>query len=110
MSEEIRQEAVFFAVSFLTGMFLVILYFILAGLRKLIRHKRLAVEIEDFLYWCVASLVIFAVVFQKNHGQMRLYSVAAFLMGAWIQWKILSFLRRICIKLLKKFKNRGRMT
>ena len=110
MSEMIRQEAAFFMGSLLTGAVLIWCYLILAAFRKVVRHGMLAVNIEDFLYWCVAALIIFTSAFRENSGEIRWYSVAAILLGAWMQWGVLFFLRRICIKLLKKFRNRGRMT
>lgn len=109
MSDTIRQEAVFFAVSFLVGILLVGEYLLLTGLRKVIRHGNLAVNLEDFLYWCNAALAIFAAVFRENNGAIRIYSAAAVILGAWFHWGVLFFLRRICTKLLKKFKNRGKM-
>ena len=39
MSEGIRQEAAFFAVSLTVGMLLVVEYLLLAGVRRLIRHS-----------------------------------------------------------------------
>ena len=110
MSEMIRQEAASFVGSLLTGAVLIWCYLILVGLRKLVRHGMLAVNIEDFLYWCVAALIIFGSAFLENNGEVRWYSAAAILLGAWVQWGVLFFLRRICIKLLKKFRNRGKMT
>ena len=110
MSGEIRQEAAFFAVSFLVGMLLVVEYLLLAGVRRLIRHSDLAVNLEDFFYWCSAALAIFISVFRVNDGAIRLYSAAAVILGVWCQWRVTAFLRRICIKLLKKFRNRGKMT
>ena len=110
MSQEIRQEAAFFAVSFLVGMMLIWEYLLLEGLRKIIRHGRLAVNLEDFFYWCSVALTIFIAVFRENNGVIRIYSAAAVILGAWFQWRVLYFLRWICTKLLKKFKNRGRMT
>ena len=110
MSEGIRQEAAFFAVSLTVGMLLVVEYLLLAGVRRLIRHSDLAVNLEDFFYWCNAALVIFIAVFRANDGAIRLYSAAAVILGAWCLWGVASFLRRICIKLLKKFRNRGKMT
>ena len=110
MSEGIRQEASFFEVSFLVGMLLVVEYLLLVGARRLIRHSDLAVNLEDFCYWCSAALAIFIAVFRVNEGAIRLYSAAAVILGAWCQWRVASFLRRICIKLLKKFRNRGKMT
>ena len=110
MSEMIRQEAASFVGSLLTGAVLIWCYLILVGFRKLVRHGVLAVNIEDFLYWCVAALIIFVSAFRENSGEVRWYSVAAILIGAWAQWGVLFFLHGICIKLLKKFRNRGKMT
>ena len=55
-------------------------------------------------------LIIFVSAFRENSGEVRWYSVAAILIGAWAQWGVLFFLHGICIKLLKKFRNRGKMT
>ena len=110
MSEMIRKEAAFFMSSLLTGAILIWCYLILLGFRKVVRHGMLAVNIEDFLYWCVAALIIFASAFLGNSGEIRWYSAAAILTGAWAQWGVLFFLHRFCIKRLKKFRNRGKMT
>ena len=59
------------------GMLLVVEYLLLAGVRRLIRHSDLAVNLEDFFYWCNAALVIFIAVFRANDGAIRLYSAAA---------------------------------
>lgn len=109
MSEIIKKEAAFFTESLLTGAILIWCYLLLLIFRKLVRHGALAVNVEDFLYWCVAALIIFSAAFLGNGGEVRWYSMAAILLGAWAQWGVLFFLRRICIKLLKKFRNRGRM-
>ena len=109
MSEMIQQESIFFAVSFLAGAILFWIYQILIGLRKLFHHSVWKIKVEDFLYWNVAALVIFAAVFCENEGAVRWYGIAAVLAGAWSQWSLLSFFRWICIKLLKKFRNRGKM-
>lgn len=110
MSEMIRQEGMFFVVSFLTGMLLIWIYRILIWFRQMVRHSILVINLEDFLYWCAAAVIIFAAAFQENKGELRWFSAAAILLGAWVQWGVLYFLHRICIKLLKKFGNRGRMT
>lgn len=109
MSLAIRQEAVFFAASFLTGVLLLGLYDVLLLLRKLIHHGNWAVNVEDLLYWCVVSLVIFGLMFEENEGALRVYAFAGIVAGAWLGWRLTVYFCRICTKLLKKIKKRGKI-
>lgn len=110
MSAVVRQEAVFFFASVLTGIFLVWAYDLFRIFRKAVPHHILAVSIEDMLYWLAVSLIIFGMIFEKNNGALRGYSFVGILAGVWLQYAAESFLRKIWIKLLKKVKKRGRMS
>ncbi|MDO4522046.1 MAG: spore cortex biosynthesis protein YabQ [Eubacteriales bacterium] len=96
--------------SILTGIALLTAYDVLRLMRVLIRHRPFVVGIEDFLYWCAAAVVIFSVILEKNDGNLRGYAFAGIILGAWIQGIVLSFFRRIWIKILKNHRKRVKMT
>ena len=110
MSAVVRQEALFFFTSILTGIFLVWAYDIFRIFRRLVPHHIIAVSVEDLLYWLVVSLVIFGMIFEKNDGALRGYSFVGILTGIWTQCFAESIFRKLWIKLLKKMKKRRKMT
>lgn len=109
MSAVVRQEAVFFLCSILTGIVLVWSYDFFRVFRKVIPHHTIAVNIEDMVYWLLVSLIIFGMIFEKNSGALRGFAFAGILAGSWMQCLLESFFRRIWIKWLKKRKKRRRM-
>ena len=105
MSAAVRQEALFFLASILTGIFLVWSYDLFRIFRRVVPHHMIAVSIEDLIYWLVVSLVIFGMIFEENSG----FALVGILAGIWIQWLVESLFHRIWIKLLKKLKKRRKM-
>lgn len=109
MSEIVREEVLFFLASIATGVLLMWIYGALLILRKSISHKNWVVSVEDLGYWCLASLMIFAMIFEKNHGKIRVHAFVGVLVGVWLQWKVQRLFWKIWIKLLKKPKKTGKM-
>lgn len=109
MSAVVRQEILFFAASLLTGIGLMWLYDLFRILRKLVPHGVLAVSVEDLFYWLVVSLIIFGMIFRENDGILRGHAFVGIIAGAWIQWGMESFSRKIGTKMLKKLRKKGRM-
>ncbi len=110
MSEVVRQEILFFSASVLTGIGLLLFYDFFRIFRRVIRHKAWVVSLEDFLYWCAAALIIFGMMFRENDGILRGYAFAGIIAGAWAEWLVEVFFRKIWTKLLKKLRKKGKMT
>lgn len=110
MSEVVRQEILFFAASVLTGIGLLLFYDIFRIFRKIVRHNILAVNLEDFLYWCTVAFIIFGMIFKENEGILRGYAFVGILMGVWAEWLVEMLFRKIWTKLLKKLGKKGKMT
>ena len=117
----ILQQVQYFLASFLWGVLLFFLYDLLRIIRKLISHSLFAVFIEDIIFWVVASVFVFQMVFEKNDGILRLFFVFALVSGmytyfclagnrfsAWIARRIQGILEPIghfFKKVLKSVKN-----
>lgn len=110
MSAVVRQEAMFFFASIVTGIFLVWAYDLFRIFRKAVPHHILAISIEDMLYWLAVSFIIFGMIFEKNNGALRGYSFVGILLGVWFQYLAEAFFRKIWTKLLKKMRKRGKMS
>lgn len=90
VSEDIFRELDFFAVSFVLGILLVLAYDCLRILRRLIRHGAVCISLEDLCYWIVAAFVIFAMLYQKNDGLIRGFSICGIVLGMLLYDKFIS--------------------
>lgn len=90
VSESIFHELDFFAVSFLLGIVLVLAYDCLRIFRRLVRHGNVWISIEDLCYWIVTAFVIFAMLYQKNDGLIRGFSIGGIVIGMLLYNQLIS--------------------
>ena len=81
MNEAIVVELRFFTASVIWGMLLIVFYDTLRIFRRVIKHNRFFVAIEDILYWIICSVLIFRMMYKQNNGIIRGFSIAAMLLG-----------------------------
>ena len=75
MSGEIIREWHFWLASIATGACMAFSYDLLRLFRRLIRHGRIAVDLEDLLYWIVWFCFSFALLYYGNNGVIRFAAV-----------------------------------
>lgn len=110
MNEAITVELQFFLISILWGVLIILTYDILRILRRLIPHNAIVLAIEDIIFWVLASLFIFAMIYTMNNGTIRGFSVMGMGIGMtlyhfifselfvkWMTKAFLLLLRPICI-------------
>lgn len=81
VSDGIHQELVFLLISFALGEGLVMLYDVFRIFRKIVPHGVIWISVEDVLYWIVAALLIFGMIFQENDGLIRGFAIGGILLG-----------------------------
>lgn len=99
MSQNIQTEAQLLCLSVLTGICLMAAYDALRILRLMIRHSWAMVGLEDFLYWCMAGLTTFYLLYRQNDGNLRMYVIGTVLLSMILYDRLIS---RICLRVLKK--------
>ncbi len=75
MSGEIIREWHFWLASIVTGACMAFSYDLLRLFRRLVRHGRIAVDLEDLLYWIVWFCFSFALLYYGNNGVIRFAAV-----------------------------------
>ncbi len=90
MSESIIVEALFAAKCIGVGVVITVTYDILRILRRCVHHNHVAIAVEDFCYWVVCAVFIFAVLYCENDGILRWYCVAGAFLGMLVYGKTLS--------------------
>lgn len=109
MNQEIITQMQFFMVSVLWGAFILIAYDVLRILRRIIRHNTFFVAVQDILFWAAASVFIFAMIYVKNSGIIRGFSIMGMGIGMLIYHYIFSdwvviLISRIILLLLRPFR------
>lgn len=81
MSEEIIREWNFWLYSILTGACMAFLYDVIRLFRRLVRHGRFAVDLEDIIYWSACFGVSFVLLYYGNNGVIRFAAVLGAAVG-----------------------------
>ena len=84
MSGEIVKEWHFWLVSIATGAFLAFSYDVLRLFRRLVRHGRFAVDLEDILYWTACFGLSFTLLYYGNNGVIRFAAVFGAAVGMFV--------------------------
>ncbi len=94
---EIGEELIIFLVSVVTGIMLRLIYQSISCLRQLISHSRLAMGVEDMVFWLGAALYVFVQIYHTSDGSIRWYFILGLVFGA-------AFCTMILIKIEKMSK------
>lgn len=118
MEAFIVAEAQLFLDSLFTGLVIMALYDILRLLRRIVHHGNILVGIEDFLFWNMAGIFIFALIYSENDGRIRWFIIVGICIGAWLYAKSFGsflvkytsgFINKILNIVLKKPLNKVKM-
>lgn len=112
MSGEIVREWYFWLVSIAAGVFMAFAYDVLRLLRRLVRHNRFAVDLEDILYWTSCFLLSFTLLYYGNNGVIRFAAVLGAAVGMFVYiFTVGRFFVRLSLFVLDKtFGNLFRLT
>lgn len=101
MNPSITVELQFFLISILWGGILMLAYDVLRILRRMIPHDSFFIALEDFFFWVIASLFIFAMIYKVNDGIIRGFSALGVVLGGVLyHYSISDFLVRTISNLL----------
>jgi len=81
MNEAIAIEMRFFAISILWGCLILVIYDLLRIFRNIIRHNKIAIGIEDILYWILCGVLIFKMMYKHYNGIIRAFSILGMFIG-----------------------------
>jgi len=74
--------------------------------RKTARHKSWLVQIEDVLYWTIASVLMFYFMLRQNHGEVRFFAIVGAAIGMVLYFNSLSpLVIKISVAVINFIKN-----
>lgn len=86
--EMIQGQLWYVGASFLWGVVLMFVYDFILAFRSGFVHGKVLVMLEDWLFWTIASLFVFQMIFALNNGIIRSFFVLAFILGMFVYRKI----------------------
>lgn len=86
--EKILGQLQYFAASFLWGVLLMFIYDFILAFRCKVRHRWPGRLVEDLLFWAVAALFVFQMIFSLNYGILRNFFVISFIGGMFLYRKL----------------------
>lgn len=81
MSQGIVQEVTFFLHSILMGLIITFAYDWILICRRLFRHGKILISIEDLLYWFACGIGVFYMLYKENNGVLRWFAVMGAALG-----------------------------
>lgn len=90
MDISVTHQANIFLFSIVGGMLIAFIYDIFRIKRKTIRTRTLGVVIDDFVFWILVALIMFAVVYFSNEGEVRGYIFIGTVIGVVLYALLLS--------------------
>lgn len=101
----VEYELRLFAIYFLTGIAISILFDFFRSIRKTTKNTNISTYIEDILFWIISFTIILIVMFKFNNLQIRGYLIIAFLLGGVSYYITIStFIIKINVKILNILK------
>ena len=81
MSQNIVQEITFFLHSILIGLIITFAYDWVLIIRRLVKHGRLWMSVEDLIYWFACGIGVFYMLYRENSGVLRWFAVVGATLG-----------------------------
>ena len=81
MSQDIVQEFTFFLHSIFMGFIITFAYDWLLIFRKLFRHGKILISLEDLIYWFLCGISVFYMLYKENSGVLRWFAVMGAALG-----------------------------
>jgi spore cortex biosynthesis protein YabQ len=84
MNDSIFFELDLFVNAFVLGIILIFAYDLLRIFRRIVKHKKMAVALEDTIYWIISGFVVFIMLYEYNDGIIRWFAVAGVAIGMFL--------------------------
>ncbi len=109
----INNQLFLFLLSVFFGFVIGFFYDFLIIFRKIIKHFKFMVQIEDLIYWTISALLLFFIMLKENHGEIRGFLILGSFIGMILYFsavskiflkisdKILSLIKKILIVTFK---------
>ena len=86
----VNAQAICFLLSILNGVFLGFIYDLLRVFRRIIKHPKWLVDLQDLIFWIFGSIIIFIDIFKNNDGALRGFLCVGVFLGLTFYFVLIS--------------------
>ena len=87
MSDSIVRESIIFVYCIISGYFFGLIYDVFRLYRRIVKHGKFWIDLEDLLYWLICFVISFCLLYYINYGVIRLFCVLGAAFGMWLYCK-----------------------
>jgi len=99
ISEAVRYQSTLFGMAVIWGIGIVWLYDVLRILRRIVKHTKFFVYVEDIIFWIAEAFIIYHLMYTNDNGAIRIYTMFGICIGIFLYSLLLS---RFFVKIISK--------
>lgn len=104
MSSQIVEETLFLYHAVLLGVFVAVIYDIIRIFRRVVKHNRFFISLEDILYWVFCAWEVFYLLYKESSGVLRWFAILGIALGMFLYLISVSrFVVYFISKMINKF-------
>lgn len=84
MSSQIVEETLFLYHAVLLGVFVAVIYDVIRIFRRVIKHNRFFISLEDILYWIFCAWEVFYLLYKESSGVLRWFAILGIALGMFL--------------------------
>lgn len=87
------------------GVIITAAYDVMRIMRAIFPRRRIIISIEDLLFWCMSSIIVFQLLYQENNGIVRWFAIMGSVIGMILFEKVIgTYLVKVLSKVGRKSK------
>ena len=87
------------------GVIITATYDVIRIMRAIFPRRRIIISIEDLLFWCMSSIIVFQLLYQENNGIVRWFAIMGSVIGMILFEKVIgTYLVKVLSKAGRKSK------
>ncbi len=99
MADPVTSQFMVFLYTILTGALAGFLYDVYAGIGQILRLKKMGTLLGDVIYWICATMLVYALLFSYNQGEVRFFVLLGLGIGALSYFRLSrNWMRNLVIK------------
>ena len=96
-------QGIFFLLTVVLGAAVAFLFDIFRVIRKLKKHKKWSVHLQDAVFWLVTSLIVLYFILNYSDGEIRFFYLLGILLGGCLYFVTISYYIRVVLIRIIKF-------
>lgn len=101
MIVSVNDQAILFLLTVAIGASIGMFYDMFRISRRVVKHSKAMISIEDSIFWIASILVFFIMLYKKNYADLRAFTILGLVIGATIYFLVFSkYIIKVCVYII----------